>query len=169
MGKYLDKIRQADTVNILPSVPIHSDISDKSCSRQNEDAGVRESTEGDKRDKSDEMSGRSGVVIEPAVRPDGRPLSPVYWESTDGRMHGPCPVTEVAQADGRFWLIVEEQGLTVWVHESRLRSRAQAERHVAPIEQIPIAATLTSPVSVPPQPKRPARRNDGDDVEGRLF
>lgn len=69
----------------------------------------------------------SGVAIEPAVRPTVEPVSPVFWESMDGRLHDPCPVSHVAK-DGppgqeRYRLIVLEGERMVWVHERLLRTR----------------------------------------------
>ena len=70
----------------------------------------------------------SKTVMEPAIQPDGSPLTPVWWESTDGTLHGPCPVTDVARSDGRFWLVVQNGEQMAWLHESLLRARPEGRR-----------------------------------------
>src|SRR5437660_8938413 len=64
------------------------------------------------------------VVIESAV------CRPVYWESMDGRMHGPAPVRFMARVGSpthpEFWLCVEAPGRTVWIRDDRLRRRPVA-------------------------------------------
>jgi hypothetical protein len=69
------------------------------------------------------------TVMEPAQRPDGSPLTPVWWEAADGTLRGPCPVTDVAEIDGRFWLVVQDREGIAWVHESLLRRRLEGERN----------------------------------------
>jgi hypothetical protein len=71
-----------------------------------------------------------GAVIEPALRPDGSPLSPIYWERATGDIAGPAQPEFFARmgqgtADQDFWIIVQYQGATVWVRSDRLRSKQQ--------------------------------------------
>lgn len=74
---------------------------------------------------------REDLVIEPALRPDGRPIRPVYWRGMDGRVHGPCSVSDMAMEGPpgreRFWLCVEEHGLSVWIRDVLLISQQTAE------------------------------------------
>lgn len=71
------------------------------------------------------------IVIEPACRPDGSPLSSVYFERNDGSIHGPAKVLEFMRASAggpeRDWLVVEHHGIWEWVLSGRLRTRKQFE------------------------------------------
>lgn len=62
------------------------------------------------------------IVVEPALS-----CRPVYWESMDGRLHGPAPVQFMARTGvpGRFqfWLCVDEHGRTVWIRDTLLRAK----------------------------------------------
>lgn len=71
------------------------------------------------------------VVIEPACRPDGSPVSPVYFERGDGVIYGPARVTDFAKTRSgekeQFWVIVEFEGQAAWIISDRLRSKKQFE------------------------------------------
>lgn len=69
------------------------------------------------------------VVIEPAVKPDGFPLRPIYWEGADGSILGPASVL-FFDRDG---LIVEYGGDWQWINADQLRSKQQwAGRKIDP-------------------------------------
>lgn len=62
-------------------------------------------------------------VIEPALKWDGTPLSPIYWETGGGRILGPA-VPEFLGRDGdSFWIAVTFEGQIRWVNADRLRSK----------------------------------------------
>ncbi len=71
------------------------------------------------------------MTVEPASRPDGSPVSPVYFERNDGCIYGPATVLDFMRASAggpmRDWLVVEYQGLWEWVLSDRLRTRKQFE------------------------------------------
>lgn len=61
------------------------------------------------------------VVIEPAMRPDGNPLSPVYWES-QGRIVGPGqPEYFFRDSAGQEGLVVRHEGALAHIAASILR------------------------------------------------
>lgn len=80
-----------------------------------------------------EASSLQPITVEPALRPDGRPLSPVYWfsEST-GRILGPAVpecVAKVGEGPGAtFWIVLTHEGQTRWIRADRLRSRRDFEK-----------------------------------------
>lgn len=71
------------------------------------------------------------VSIEPAMKPGGSPLSPVYWETADTRIVGPAMPEYVVKVGtgltAEFWVIVSHEGTPRWVHSNRLRSKKQFE------------------------------------------
>lgn len=77
------------------------------------------------RSEKSERSERStdGVVVEPAIKPDGTPLTPVYWERSDGSISGPAPVDFFYQMGSTDGLIVTYRGELIWINANRLRSR----------------------------------------------
>jgi hypothetical protein len=79
---------------------------------------------------SDEFN-KEAVTVEPACRPDGSSVSPVYFERKDGFICGPAKVLDFMRASAggpmRDWLVVEYQGLWEWVLSDRLRTRKQFE------------------------------------------
>lgn len=70
------------------------------------------------------------VVIEPAVRPDGSPLSLVYWQRATGEIVGPGQPEFFAKI-GRgvtnqdFWVIATYNGEPTWIRSDLLRSKQQ--------------------------------------------
>jgi hypothetical protein len=68
---------------------------------------------------------QSVTVLEPAVRPDGRPLSLVYWEDAIGKIRGPAIPEFVARSQGpeQFWIVTTCEGQTRWTAADRLRER----------------------------------------------
>ena len=68
----------------------------------------------------------AAVTIEPTVKPDGSPLSLVYWQRHD-QIVGPG-VPEFVLKDGNtFWIAVAFQQQPVFVNAEQLRSRRQFE------------------------------------------
>lgn len=77
-------------------------------------------------------STREEVIVEPAVRPDGTPVRPVYWES-QGRIIGPGrPEFFFQDSTGQVGLILHYEGDLVSVAAFMLRS------YKAFIEQRPL-------------------------------
>jgi hypothetical protein len=78
----------------------------------------------------------SGTVIETAQRPDGQPMTPVYFERNDGVIYGPAKVTDFTKTGSggkeRFWVIVEFEGQSAWIVSDRLRSKKAFETQVKP-------------------------------------
>jgi len=63
------------------------------------------------------------VVREPAMKPDGSPLRPVFWEH-QGRIIGPGqPEFFYQDNTGQIGLIIRYKEDIVWVADSKLRSR----------------------------------------------
>lgn len=78
------------------------------------------------------------ITIEPAA-PNARP---VYFESMDGRFHGPCSVSFMARTgcpgQYEFWLCVQEADRSVWIRDTLLRSKQDvAARHRLTPENAP--------------------------------
>jgi len=70
------------------------------------------------------------AVIEPAVRPDGSPLSPVYWQRATGEIAGPGQPEFFAKigrgaTDRDFWIIATHNGDPTWIRADMLRSKQQ--------------------------------------------
>jgi hypothetical protein len=70
------------------------------------------------------------IVIEPACRPDGSPLSPIYWERATGDMAGPAQPEFFAKigrgaTDRDFWIIATYNGEPTWIRSDLLRSKRQ--------------------------------------------
>ncbi len=66
------------------------------------------------------------VVMEAALKPDGSPLSPVFWERA-GAIVGPGIPEFLAKAGEEFWIVVQFRGQACWVNANQLRSRQQFE------------------------------------------
>lgn len=63
--------------------------------------------------------------IEPAMKPDGSPLSAFYWESGDGRILGPAIPEFLARSGKQFWIVTTLEGLARWINADQLRSKRQ--------------------------------------------
>ncbi len=94
------------------------------------------------------------VVIEPAVRPDGSPLAPIYWEDNIGQILGPAVPEFVARAGGDFWIVTTFEGNARWIRSDRLRSK-QAFDAQTPLQ---IVELIREPKLSPPKPKEKRRR-----------
>jgi hypothetical protein len=68
------------------------------------------------------------VTIEPAQRPDGSPLSAIYWESGAGQILGPAVPEFLAREKEAFWIVTTLQGQTRWINADCLRSKKAFER-----------------------------------------
>jgi hypothetical protein len=77
-------------------------------------------------------------LVEPAVRPDGSPISPVYFER-QGRIVGPAqPEFFFRDSSGQIGLIVRYENAPVSIDHRMLRSRRQFET------QHPLRSTQTA-------------------------
>lgn len=65
----------------------------------------------------------SPPIIEPSMKPDGSPLSPIYWQTGDGRILGPATPEFLAKADDQFWIVTTFEGHIRWINADRLRSK----------------------------------------------
>lgn len=70
------------------------------------------------------------IVMEPALKPDCSPLSPIYWETGDGRILGPATPEFLARDGSTFWISTNLQGQIWWITADRLRSRRAFEGQV---------------------------------------
>jgi len=78
------------------------------------------------------------IVIEPAMRPDGTPLRPVYWER-HGRIIGPGqPEFFFRDSAGQVGLIIRYQDDLVSVADFMLRSRKAFEEQPIAHEVEPV-------------------------------
>jgi hypothetical protein len=81
----------------------------------------------------------AAVLTEPAVRPDGTPISPVFFER-QGRIVGPAqPEFFFRDSAGQIGLIVRYEHAPVSIDHKMLRSRRQFET------QHPLRSTQTTP------------------------
>jgi hypothetical protein len=62
------------------------------------------------------------VTVEPAIKPDGTPLTPVYWERGDGSISGPASVDFFYRMGSTDGLIVTYRGEMIWINANQLRS-----------------------------------------------
>lgn len=67
------------------------------------------------------------IIVEPATAPDGSPLSPIYWETGDGRILGPATPEFLARDGSTFWISTTFEGQIRWINADRLRSRRAFE------------------------------------------
>ncbi|MDC8450044.1 MAG: hypothetical protein LV473_17045 [Nitrospira sp.] len=63
------------------------------------------------------------VIVEPAVKPDGAPLSRIYWQTSDGRILGPATPEFFLQDGDAFWISATFKGQIWFILDSRLRSK----------------------------------------------
>lgn len=63
------------------------------------------------------------LTVDPAMRPDGSPLSSIYWETWDGRILGPALPEYLARDRNIFWIVVTFSEQTRWINADRLRSK----------------------------------------------
>ena len=73
------------------------------------------------------LVGASGTVIEPAERPDGQPMTPIYWETGTGQILGPAVPEYLARDGETFWIVTTFEGQIRWINADRLRSKKQFE------------------------------------------
>lgn len=78
------------------------------------------------------------VTIEAASKPDGSPLSPIYWEAGNGRILGPAVPELFARCGNAFWISTTFKGHILWINADRLRSRKAFEQQTEVIEFDPI-------------------------------
>ncbi len=78
----------------------------------------------------------SGTVIEPAERPDGQPMTPIYWETGTGEILGPALPEFLARVGNgpreTYWVVALFDGLPVWINATALRSKQAFETQVKP-------------------------------------
>lgn len=72
------------------------------------------------------------VVVEPACRPDGQPLSAIFWETGSGEIIGPAVPEYFAQDGETFWIVTTFEGQIRWINADRLRSKKQFEQQRKP-------------------------------------
>lgn len=77
---------------------------------------------------------RRDVIVELAVRPDGTPLSPIYWEDAKGCILGPAVPKLMIQTNGEFWLAVVYDGQNRWIRSDRLRNRRAFDTQTTVVE-----------------------------------
>jgi len=83
----------------------------------------------------------SPIIVEPAVKPDGTALKPVYWER-QGRIIGPGqPEFFFRDSAGQVGLIIRYEGELVSVADTMLRTRTAYEnqrviREIEPIRSL---------------------------------
>ena len=65
------------------------------------------------------------ITIEPA-HPQARPL---YWERATGIV-GPAAPEFMVKVGEAFWIVAQFEGVPVWIHSDRLRSRQQFKTQV---------------------------------------
>lgn len=62
-------------------------------------------------------------IVQPATKPDGSPLSGIYWEAGDGLILGPAVPEFVAQDGDSFWVSITFEEAIRWINADRLRSK----------------------------------------------
>lgn len=65
------------------------------------------------------------IAVEPVTKPDGSPLTPVYWERGDGSILGPASVELFYRMGPSDGLIVKFRGDLLWINTCTLRSQRQ--------------------------------------------
>ena len=65
------------------------------------------------------------MTVEQANKPDGSPLTPVYWERGDGSISGPATVELFYRMGPSDGLIVKFRGDLLWINVCTLRSQRQ--------------------------------------------
>lgn len=71
---------------------------------------------------------QAAVVYEPAVRPDGGRLQPIYWETDDGSILGPAAPDIFRRQGDAFWIVVTFEGQPQRIPADQLRSKRDFER-----------------------------------------
>jgi hypothetical protein len=66
---------------------------------------------------------QGAALMEPAVKPDGSPLSAIYWEHSTGEILGPAIPEFFAQDGDRFWIFTTFEGSIWFINADRLRSQ----------------------------------------------
>lgn len=74
-------------------------------------------------------------TIARAVRHDGAPLSPIFWEAGDGRIVGPAVPEFFIRDSAAFWISATFQGQIWFVREDRLRSK-KAVQQQQPLREV---------------------------------
>jgi hypothetical protein len=72
------------------------------------------------------------VIIEPACRPDGSPLSPIYWERGDTTISGPATPLLFEQVGNDWVLVIDYRGECISINANTLRSRRQFQQQRKP-------------------------------------
>lgn len=67
------------------------------------------------------------TVIEPAHRPDGKPMNPIYWETGTRQILGPAVPEYLARDGETFGIVTTFEGQIRWINADRLRSRKAFE------------------------------------------
>lgn len=78
------------------------------------------------------------IIMEPAKKPNGSPLSPIYWETGDGRILGPAAPEFFLRDGEEYWISVTFEGHIRFIRDDRLRSRKAflEQREVKEVELI---------------------------------
>lgn len=80
---------------------------------------------------------REVIVMEPAIKPDGNPLSAIYWERGDGSIVGPAQPEFFARIRDIFWIVTTFEGSARWINADLLRSRKAFEQQ-SPVREAQI-------------------------------
>lgn len=62
-------------------------------------------------------------TVELTTKPDGSPLSGIYWEASNGLILGPAAPEFIAQDGSSFWISVTFEEAIWWINADRLRSK----------------------------------------------
>ncbi|MBX3325885.1 MAG: hypothetical protein U0223_12895 [Nitrospira sp.] len=62
-------------------------------------------------------------IVQPATKPDGSPLSGIYWEASNGLILGPAVPEFVAQDRDSSWIRITFEEAIRWINADRLRSK----------------------------------------------
>jgi hypothetical protein len=57
------------------------------------------------------------------MKMDGSALSPIYWQTGDGRILGPATPEFLAKLDDQFWIVTTFEEHIRWINADLLRSR----------------------------------------------
>ena len=68
---------------------------------------------------------REPVLCEEAIKPDGSPLTPIYWERGDRSISGPASVEFFYRLGSSDGLIVAYEEELIWINAATLRSKQQ--------------------------------------------
>jgi hypothetical protein len=67
------------------------------------------------------------VTIEPAMKPNGGPLSPIYWQTGTGEILGPAIPEFHAKSGHQFWIVTTFKENIRSINADRLRSKKAFE------------------------------------------